>query len=101
MPPHFTVEVPTDEDLVLNLRQYPAWQVRIDGLPTEERIARTDGLIAVPVHAGTVRVDVAYAGGWDERAGESISAGAILCCIARAAAGRRRRPGGGSRIIET
>jgi hypothetical protein len=101
VPPHFTVEVPTDEDLVLNLRQYPAWQVRIDGLPTEERIARTDGLIAVPVHAGTVRVDVAYAGGWDERAGESISAGAILCCIARAAAGRRRRPGGGSRIIET
>jgi len=42
--------------LVLRLRSYPAWQVRVDGRAASSLTPRADGLIAVPVPAGPVDV---------------------------------------------
>jgi hypothetical protein len=44
--------------LILRLRSYPAWQVRINGQPTSSPPGRADGLIAIPVNAGHERVTV-------------------------------------------
>jgi hypothetical protein len=90
-PVHLQVAVPKDEALVLNLRDYPAWRVRVNGAVVTERIARADGLIAIPVQAGVDSVDVFYLPGLDERVGEGISLGAMLCCLGVAASGRRQR----------
>jgi hypothetical protein len=44
--------------LILRLRDYPAWSVRVNGAPVSIRPAREDGLMAVPVVAGPVAVSV-------------------------------------------
>ena len=42
--------------LILRLRRYPAWQVRVNGEITSALGARADGLIAVPVRPGVNRI---------------------------------------------
>ena len=44
--------------LVLRLRSYPAWQVKVNGQPAASLPLRDDGLMAVPVPQGPVDVTV-------------------------------------------
>ena len=44
--------------LVLRLRSYPAWRVRVNGGPSAALPLREDGLLAVPVPQGPVNMSV-------------------------------------------
>jgi hypothetical protein len=69
-PTHFTLDAARAEVLILNLRDYPAWRVTLNGAPAAAHLPRADGLIAVPIPAGAFTVDVRYASGRDETLGD-------------------------------
>src|SRR5579875_1826325 len=78
-PMHLQVAVPRAEDLVLNLRDYPAWAVTVNGarLP---HLQRDDGLIAVALPPGLDTVDVRWRRLPDVWAGDAMS----LCALGMA-----------------
>jgi hypothetical protein len=69
-PTHLTLNVATPQDLVLNLRNYPAWRIKLNGTPIVTRLQRTDGLIAFPIPAGPSTIDVTYAHTSDQTLGD-------------------------------
>jgi len=70
--------------MVLRLRSYPAWRITLNGLLVSGLQARDDGLIAVPVRQGPVRIDVDWTATADVIAGRWVSALALaaLVCLA-------------------
>ncbi len=91
-PHHLDLDLSSSQELVLNLRDYPAWRVHRNGIPIPDRIERDDGLIAFPLPAGHSHIDVIDTVTPDQTAGDAISAVA-LCIFAPAAwlSLRRRR----------
>jgi hypothetical protein len=77
----FAVEVPAAEMLILNLRAYPAWRVRVNGVVVPARGERADGLIAVPVPAGRDVIEIAYGRTEDETVGMGISGMSVLLLL--------------------
>ncbi len=73
-PTHLTLHAPTSEDLILDLRNYPAWQIALNGTPIATRIQRDDGLIALPIPAGPTTIDITYTQTPDQTIGDIISA---------------------------
>lgn len=95
-PMHLVVQVPRPKDLVLNLRDYPAWVVTVNGT-TPPHLDRDDGLIAVPVPAGPDTVEVHWRRLPDVWLGDGLS----LCAMGVALwagfrTGRGREARGGS-----
>ena len=85
-PAHLTLQLATPETLILDRRQYPSWHARVNGRGvTPEH--RTDGLIAIPLPAGSDTIDITPVQTPDQTLGFSLSALAIL---ATAALSRRR-----------
>ncbi|HEY4379881.1 MAG TPA: hypothetical protein VGN01_06010 [Acidobacteriaceae bacterium] len=80
-PMHFNLTTPEAEELILNLRDYPAWQVSISGVFAAHPATRKDGLIAVAIPAGSSTVDVRYARLQDQVVGDAISAFALIVWI--------------------
>jgi hypothetical protein len=70
---------------VLRLMDYPAWRVRVNGRAIEGRLHRDDGLMAIPLPAGSYRLDISYAATTDVRLGRIISLVAALLWIVLAA----------------
>lgn len=97
VPQRFSVLAKEPEVLILNLRSYPGWEVWVNGTRVTERIQRGDGLIALPVPAGSLHVDVEYVRPGDQRLGEAVSAASLSASLGLAGLARRRRS---SRIIE-
>ncbi len=89
VPMHLELTAPHDEDLILNLRDYPAWYIFLDNQPDFMRMHRPDGLIAIPVPAGTSTVDIRYTHMPDETIGDAISLLALGFLFV--AQGRRNR----------
>lgn len=89
VPMHFEVDAKTAETLILNLRAYPAWVVKVNGAAVTERTERADGLIAFPVAAGRSQIDIEYGMTDDRKLGDGISI-ATLCGLAGLAAWGRR-----------
>jgi hypothetical protein len=67
------VNAPAPEDLILNLRDYPAWRVTLNGTPITERLQRDDGLVAIPIPAGPSTIDIHYAQSPDQTLGDILS----------------------------
>ncbi len=67
--------------LVLRLRQFPAWDVRVNGERIDEMPQRDDGLMAVPVQAGFVDVTVDWTTTPDVRLGGWISVFALIAAV--------------------
>ena len=63
---------------VLRLMDYPSWRVTVDGQPVNGRPLREDGLMAVPVTAGSHVIEVQWTATRDVVAGRTISAIALL-----------------------
>ena len=82
VPRHFTVTAPHGEDLILNLRDYPAWQIQLDGETDVQRFDRPDGLIALPIPAGTSTLDIHYTVTTDQTLGDAITLLAVALLIA-------------------
>lgn len=78
---HFVLaaNVPRAGFLVLKLRSYPAWAVRVNGGLQTHLTEREDGLVVVPVEAGHTRVTADWTTTPDVWAGRGLSAlGALL-----------------------
>jgi hypothetical protein len=75
--------------LVLRLRSYPAWRVTVNGQAVANLQAREDGLIAVPVPQGPVRVTVDWTITPDVVAGRWVSGLALLGLVGLAIMERR------------
>ena len=67
-------DVPYDGYLILHLRSYPAWQVKVNGQPATSLPERADGLIAVRVPKGRDRVTVDWTATEDTWIGRWLSA---------------------------
>ncbi|HEX3572688.1 MAG TPA: 6-pyruvoyl-tetrahydropterin synthase-related protein [Acidobacteriaceae bacterium] len=80
-PPHFSVTAPRAEYLILNLRNYPAWRVELNGERAIEREQRRDGLIAIPIPPGTSTIDLRYARMLDDKVGISVSIVSVLILL--------------------
>jgi hypothetical protein len=63
---------------VLRLMDYPSWRVTVDGQPVVGRPVRDDGLMAVPVKAGSHAIEVQWTATRDVIAGREVSAIALL-----------------------
>ena len=89
---HWVVSVSTPEPgfAVLRLMEYPAWRVTVDGRPAQGRPAREDGLMVVPVTAGSHSVEVRWKATRDVIAGRAVSAIALLLLAAVAMLERRK-----------
>ncbi len=75
--------------LILRLRDYPAWRVRLNGSLVTNRPQRGDGLMAIPVPMGKSDIQIRYVHTLDERLGEIIT-GVALLVLAVLLLGRRR-----------
>jgi hypothetical protein len=90
---HWVVKVVTPEAgyAVLRLMDYPAWRVTVDGKPAQDRPGRGDGMMAVPVRAGSHAIEVQWSARSDAIVGREISALALLALAVAAMLGRRER----------
>jgi len=72
-PTHLTLTASQSEVLILNLRDYPAWRITLNGALDATRDPRPDGLIAIPIPAGLSIIDVRYARMTDQTIGDAIT----------------------------
>ena len=77
-PHHLTLHLDHPQDLILNLRDYPAWQVTVNGDPQPKRLERDDGLLTLALPAGEDTVEVRWRKLPDVWAGEALSAVSVL-----------------------
>jgi hypothetical protein len=91
-PEHFrlTADVPHTGYLVLRLRTYPAWRVRMNGHPVAAMPARDDGLTTVPVPQGRVDLAADWTTTRDVLVGRLISLAALALITLRWLLERRR-----------
>jgi hypothetical protein len=73
-PPRLDLAPLTPTTLILNLRDYPAWQISLNGSPIPTRLHRPDGLIAIPLPAGPAHLEISYTALADQRVGYLITA---------------------------
>lgn len=64
--------------LILRLRYYPAWRVKVNGIPVRATAERERGLMAVPVPQGNVQVSVDWTTTGDVITGRWVSGIALL-----------------------
>ncbi len=67
---------------VLALMEYPNWRVLVNGMPINHRPAREDGLMTIPVSAGTSTITVEWMTSDDVKWGRACSGFALLVWIA-------------------
>ena len=79
-PLHLTLDT-AGCDLVLNLRDYPAWQVNLNGAPITDRLDRPDGLLAFHLPSGHSSIDIRYRTTPDQLAGDLLSLLALCLFI--------------------
>jgi hypothetical protein len=80
-PTHLTLTAPHAEDLILNLRDYPAWRITLNHAPAPPRLSRPDGLIAIPIPAGPSTVDIHYTQTPDQTASDAITLLALAALL--------------------
>jgi len=73
-----TTTAPRAGFLILRLRSYPAWQIRLNGNPVTNLPERVDGLIAIPVSQGPVEVSEDWTTTPDVFAGRCVSLVALV-----------------------
>jgi hypothetical protein len=88
-PMSFAITSPQDTVVVLNLRAFPAWLIRINGVVSTQRVDRADGLLAIPLKAGRSEIAISYAMTLDRKLGDGITLLALCAAILIAVRGRR------------
>ena len=68
--------------LILRLRYFPAWGVRVNGIPVTATAERERGLMAVPIPRGNVQVSIDWTTTGDVVAGRLVSGVALLMVAA-------------------
>jgi len=95
---HLRAVLPHAGTLILRLRTYPAWRIRINGQPAGPLTPREDGLTAVPVPQGPVDLTADWSTTPDVRAGRWLSALVLLLVIALWLRERRSKIASPSRL---
>jgi hypothetical protein len=90
-PMHLAIDSAAATSIVLNLRDYPAWVERLNGVAVTEKIQRDDGLVAFSVPAGHSQIDVSYETTWDHKLGDCISLASLCALFGWIGITRRRR----------
>jgi hypothetical protein len=72
-PTHITVQASTPEDIILNLRDYPAWRITLNGTAITDHLQRDDGLIAFPIPVSPSTIDIDYIQTPDQTLGDILS----------------------------
>jgi hypothetical protein len=80
---HIVATAPHAGYLVLHLRSFAAWRVKVNGELATSLPRREDGLMALPVPQGPVDITVDWSTTSDEVAGRSLSvlALALITCL--------------------
>jgi non-canonical purine NTP pyrophosphatase (RdgB/HAM1 family) len=82
---HFKVHTVAPQNLVVRLFNYPAWEVAVNGKPTETRTTDVTGLIVIPVPAGDSEVHIHFRRTIDRVVGIVVSlislAVLVVACI--------------------
>jgi hypothetical protein len=73
-PARLDLTSPTPSNLILNLRNYPAWRVTRNNVIVNERLHRPDGLIAIPLPAGASHIEITHITLPDQQLGYLLSA---------------------------
>jgi len=69
----FTVHVAAFQNLTVRLFSYPAWEVVVNGKPTETRASDVTGLIVIPIAAGNSDVHIHFRQTIDRFVGNAVS----------------------------
>ena len=79
-PEHLEIkaEMPQPGTLILRLRSYPAWRIRVNGQPASEAVAREDGLIDLAVQQGPVDITADWTTTSDVWVGRWLSIAALF-----------------------
>lgn len=72
-PASLTLNSPTPQILVLNLRDYPAWRITLNQAILTTRLHRNDGLIAFAIPAGHDHISIVYAHTLDQTIGDILT----------------------------
>jgi hypothetical protein len=70
---HFTVHAAAPQDITVRLFNYPAWEVVVNGRPTQTRTTDVTGLIIIPVAAGESDVQIHFRRTIDRVVGDIVS----------------------------
>jgi XTP/dITP diphosphohydrolase len=70
---HFKVHTAAPQDLVVRLFSYPAWEVVVNGKPTETQRTDVTGLIVIPIAAGDIDVQIHFRRTIDRVVGNVVS----------------------------
>jgi len=70
---------------VIDLRDYPAWRITVNGMLSTNRPHREDGLIVLPVSGGRSEINITYARSSDEVCGWILTVLSLggLCLVWR------------------
>jgi len=77
-PRHLQLNLSQPEILILNLRDFPAWQVYRNGTLITKHLQRDDGLLAIALPAGASVIDVRWHRTADQILGDVLSLLALL-----------------------
>jgi hypothetical protein len=90
---HWVVRVETRDAgyAVLRLLDYPSWRVTVDGKVAPGRPVREDGLMAVPVAAGSHTIEAQWSATRDVIAGRAVSSISLLTLALMATFGGKFR----------
>jgi hypothetical protein len=77
-PRHLQLSLSQPQILVLNLRDFPAWQVFRNGTLVTQHLQRRDGLLAMALPAGASVIEVRWHRIWDQVLGDGVSLSALL-----------------------
>ena len=91
-PQHLDLTSASPQALILNLRDYPAWQIKLNGSIVTTRLHRDDGLIALPLPSGASHIDITYTVLNNQRVGYLLSALSLLCITVIFVLRHRRAP---------
>lgn len=72
-PRHLQLTLSQPEVLVLNLRDFPEWQLFRNGTLLPTHLQRDDGLLAIALPGGSSTIDVRWHRRWDEWLGDAIT----------------------------
>ncbi len=72
-PTHFDLNLPQPGQLILNLRDFPAWRITRNGTPVTVRNDPDNGLLSFPLPPGPSHIDITYRFTPDQQAGDAIS----------------------------
>ena len=88
---HWMVKLSTPENgyAVLRLMDYPSWQVAVDGRDIISRPSRKDGLLTVPVTAGSHAIEVQWGATRDIVVGRVLTVFAVLGLVGTVVLERR------------